>query len=78
MYYTMENIIELNGSLKKLHIESILISVIVEEIQKLFPNIGTVKDNTLTIDGTSAINQNNPQITVVEGAVVEGTDRNLL
>ena len=45
----MENIIELNGSLKELHIESILISVIVEEIQKLFPNIGTVKNNAFLI-----------------------------
>ena len=45
----MENIIELNGSLKELHIESILISVIVENIQKLFPNVGTVKNNTFLI-----------------------------
>ena len=45
----MENIIELNGSLKELHIENILINVIVEEIQKLFPNIGSVKNNAFLI-----------------------------
>jgi len=45
----MENIIELNGSLRELHIENILINTIVEEIQKLFPNIGTVKNNAFLI-----------------------------
>jgi hypothetical protein len=45
----MENLIELNGSLKELHVESILINTIVEEIQKLFPNLSIVKGNTYLI-----------------------------
>ena len=45
----MENIIELNGSLKELHIEGILINTVIEQIQKLFPNIGTVKNNAFLI-----------------------------
>jgi hypothetical protein len=46
----MENVIELNGSLKELHVESILINTIVEKIQMLFPNnLSIVKGNTYLI-----------------------------
>ena len=45
----MENVIELNGNLREIHVESILINTIVEEIQKLFPNLSVVKNNVYLI-----------------------------
>lgn len=45
----MENLIELNGNLKDLHIENVLIKTVIDEISLLFPNKELVRNNTFLI-----------------------------